>query len=184
MARQTTRGASARRGCLSCGLQTPAPHAVSTYRGLPSPSLLSPSLPLFLVSSPTFREEERESGSQDRRVTGDEAGVWSEGGDRGSEGGHRAGDAGKGQSTEMHKGWSPRHLSVYVSAPCALRPAPRGAVHSHRHRWAPGPGRHFGFFFSFVGLVSSASWSLLSFIIFLPSGVLKYQSWERGGGGG
>lgn len=94
------------------------------------------------------------------------------------------GDAGKGQSTEMHKGWSPRHLSVYASAPRALRPAPRGAVHSHRHRWAPGPGRHFGFFFSFVGLVSSASWSLLSFIIFLPSGVLKYQSWERGGGGG
>lgn len=38
---------------------------------------------------------------------------------------------------------------------------------------------HFLFFFSFASLASSAScWSLLNFIFFLPSGVLKYQSWD------
>lgn len=68
--------------------------------------------------------------------------------------------------------------------PRSLRPVPRGAVRGHRYRWAPGLSRHFRFFFSLVSLASSASWSLLSFIIFLPSGVLKYQSWGRGGAGG
>lgn len=42
------------------------------------------------------------------------------------------------------------------------------------------PGHHF-LFFSFASLASSASWSLMSCTLFRPSGVLKYQSWGRGG---
>lgn len=103
--------------------------------------------------------------------------------------GRGSGIRGRAPGGGRGKGAEHRDAQRLVPAPSerlCLRPArpSPGAVHSHRHRWAPGPGRHFGFFFSFVGLVSSASWSLLSFIIFLPSGVLKYQSWERGGGGG
>lgn len=69
----------------------------------------------------------------------------------------------------------PSHRGVYASALglCPrMRPSPSAAR-----------SRHFRAFFSFARLASSASWSLTNFIIFLPSGVLKYQSWvsRRGG---
>lgn len=50
----------------------------------------------------------------------------------------------------------------------------------------PGLNHQFLFFFSFASLASSASWSLMSFTLLLPSGVLKYQSWweEEGEVGG
>lgn len=70
--------------------------------------------------------------------------------------------------------WSSSHLGIYASAP---GPFARGALPSPTANLGhPGPSHHFLFFFSFASLASSASWSLLSFILFLPSGVLKYQS--------
>lgn len=51
-----------------------------------------------------------------------------------------------------------------------------GAAQSLCYSRAPSLSCHFHFFFSFAILASLASWSLLKFIIFLPSGVLKYQS--------
>lgn len=141
----------------------------------------------YLFSSPTYLEKEREWGrSQDRRVTGygQRSGIGDQraGRGRGERGrlGTGQGTQKRGRSTEMDKeSWSLSHLSVYASAPWSLRPVPWGTVRVHRYCWAPSLGHHFRFFFSFASLASSASWSLLSFIIFLPIGVLKYQSWVR-----
>lgn len=111
-----------------------------------------------------------------RGVGGSE--VWEGWGERwrlGTGRGHRT----RGRSTEMNEeSWSPSHLGVYASALWPL--CPRRAAQSLCNFWALSLICHFRFFFSFTSLASWASWSFINFIIFLPRGVLKYQSWVRG----
>lgn len=65
------------------------------------------------------------------------------------------------------------HLGLYVSVTPLTLEAP--AIH---HITPHSKDHHFFFFFSFVNLASSASsWSLVNFIFFFPSGVLKNHSW-------
>lgn len=89
--------------------------------------------------------------------------------------GHRT----RGRSTEMNEeSWSPSHPGVYASALWPL--CPWRAAQSLCNFRALSLICHFRFFFSFTSLASWASWAFINLIIFLPSGVLKYQSWVRG----
>lgn len=86
-------------------------------------------------------------------------------------GGHRR----RGRSTEMDKELVLEPFGHLCLCPLwSLRWW--GAAQSLCCSRAPSVSCHFHFFFSFANLVSSAPCSLLNFIIFLPSGVLKYQS--------